>query len=786
MRPSATGCAIALAALLLALVTPARGQSFNPGDVFWGGSFTPAQLINVTGGGNFAGAPPLATLAGRTIGQMAWSPNRLTLYVTLFSLDRVDAITATGAQSIYATGLSSPTGLLTTRDGRLLVANFSGSVVDITGGGSFAGAPAFASGLAGPRNLVQLDDDRILIATQSNGRVIDITAGGNFGADPGFAFGLSSPLDLVQDALGRVFVSESSASQVTDITAGGDFTGVAPFASGRQFAGLAIDGSARLLASALVSSNAWDITAGGNFSAVAPWAFNLPTVETAFDTVPLRACGDGQLDPSEQCDDSNTVGGDCCSPTCTFEALNAPCPDDGQACTLDRCNGAGTCTHPAGNVGAICRAVSGTCDLAESCDGVSPTCPTDVVRPLGFACRSVAGLCDVAESCNGISPACPVDAFQPNGFTCRGAAGLCDAVEGCTGSSPTCPSDALLPDGSVCRGAVGLCDAEETCDGAAINCPADGVQPLGSVCRAPSDLCDAAEQCDGATIACPPDVLSPAGTSCRAAAGVCDVAETCSGASAVCPADAKSTAECRAAAGPCDLAESCSGISDTCPPDILAPDGTNCSDGAFCNGVEACLSGDCAAPSTPCSSFCDENGDMCVTGCPPAPQPCRNATKSFVLLRRGANPATHKLLWKWTKGAATALDELGDPTASTDYALCLYAGMPALLLAGGELEIPADSTRWDAVRTGFQFKDASASVAGAQRAKLRADAEGKSKMFVKGKGAALPDPTLPLADPDLPLIVQLLNSSTNACWQSTFGSSNLISNTDALFKARTP
>jgi cysteine-rich repeat protein len=774
-----------VAALLSALVTPALAQ-FNPGDLFWGGSFTPAQLINVTGGGNFSGATPLATLAGRTIGQMAWSADRLTLYVTLFALNRVDAVTAAGAQSIYATGVASPTGLLTTRDGRLLVASFSGSVIDITGGGDFTAAPAFAIGLAGPRNLVQLDDDRILIATQSNGRVIDITAGGNFGADPGFAFGLSNPLDLVQDALGRIFVSESSALQVTDITAGGDFTGVAPFAFGRQFAGLAIDGSGRLLATALVGSNAWDITAGGNFGAAAPWAFNLPTVETAFDTVSLIVCGDNQVDAGEQCDDGNTDDGDCCSATCAFEALNAPCPDDGQACTIDRCDGAGACTHPVDNGGTICRPVTGTCDLAESCDGVSPTCPADAVRPFADVCRPVAGLCDVEESCDGVSPACPEDDFQANGFTCRVAAGLCDAVESCTGSSAACPPDAPLPEASVCRPAVDLCDGEETCDGASVTCPADDVLPFGSVCRAPSDLCDAAEQCDGVTTACPPDDLSPAGTSCRTAAGVCDVAETCTGLSATCPADAKSMAECRAAAGPCDLAESCTGIADTCPPDVLAPDGTSCSDGTFCNGAEECQSGACAASSTPCSSFCDENVDMCVTGCPPAPQPCRTSTKSFILVRRGANPDVHKLLWKWIKGAATAQGELGDPTASTDYAFCLYAGTPPMLLAGGELEVPADATRWIAVRTGFQFVDSTASVAGVHRIKLRAGVTGKTKMFVKGKGAALPDPTLPLAEPDLPVIAQLINSSSTACWQSTFGASSVITNTDALLKARTP
>jgi hypothetical protein len=51
--------------LLAVLSSRAGAQTFNPGDVFWASSFTPAQLMNVTGGGNFAAVPPLTTLAGR-------------------------------------------------------------------------------------------------------------------------------------------------------------------------------------------------------------------------------------------------------------------------------------------------------------------------------------------------------------------------------------------------------------------------------------------------------------------------------------------------------------------------------------------------------------------------------------------------------------------------------------------------------------------------------------------------------------------------------------------------
>jgi len=69
-------------------------------------------------------------------------------------------------------------------------------------------------------------------------------------------------------------------------------------------------------------------------------------------------CGNGRLDPGEQCDDGNTFNGDGCSAACTIEtcftcvgqpsicspsAAGTPC-DDGNACTVgETCDGAGVC-----------------------------------------------------------------------------------------------------------------------------------------------------------------------------------------------------------------------------------------------------------------------------------------------------------------------------------------------------------------------------------------------------------------------------------------------------------
>jgi cysteine-rich repeat protein len=96
-------------------------------------------------------------------------------------------------------------------------------------------------------------------------------------------------------------------------------------------------------------------------------------------------CGDGTLDPGEQCDDGNAASGDCCSATCAYESSSASCTDDADPCTSDVCDGAGTCRHdPPGTCNA-CSATtvippgggtfmgmtSGSSTLTGSCGGGS-------------------------------------------------------------------------------------------------------------------------------------------------------------------------------------------------------------------------------------------------------------------------------------------------------------------------------------------------------------------------------------------------------------------------------
>ena len=172
-------------------------------------------------------------------------------------------------------------------------------------------------------------------------------------------------------------------------------------------------------------------------------------------------CGNGVIDPGEDCDDGNQVNGDCCSSNCKFEPATT-----------------------------LCRPAAGPCDVADFCTGTSAACPSDAKKK--SVCRAAAGPCDVAERCDGTHDTCPADAFKSADTECRAAAGVCDTAESCTGTDASCPAD-VKKTADLCRPAAGPCDVDERCDGTHDDCPADGLKAAGTECRAASGVCDAAE-----------------------------------------------------------------------------------------------------------------------------------------------------------------------------------------------------------------------------------------------------------------------------------------------------
>ncbi len=365
--------------------------------------------------------------------------------------------------------------------------------------------------------------------------------------------------------------------------------------------------------------------------------------------------------------------------------------------------------------------------------------------------------CTTNDSCNQGTASC-LGGPPPN----------CDDGNVCTGDSCDSGSGCVhLPlDGSPCRPAAGDCDIEEVCDGS--TCPADVKST--SECRAANGACDVAESCDGVGDDCPPDGVAPMGSQCRAAVGDCDVAESCDGTGADCPADGFASA------------------------------GTACDDGSACTTDEACDGNGACVGSTPPN--CDD-GDPCTRdscdpgqGCQNDETPlesCRLAQKSiFIVKSRGQGK--DRLIWKWIRGD-TPVGEFGDPTASTDYALCVYdesgavpgLSMKSLVAGGGDC---AGKPCWKQIGStprGFRYKDRSLSRDGTLAMVLKGGKPGRDRIIFKAKGDNIPLPVPASADQffqqDSDVTVQLVNGE-GACWGAVYTPNDKITNRGSFYRGK--
>ncbi|KAJ9070655.1 hypothetical protein DSO57_1005456 [Entomophthora muscae] len=111
----------------------------------------------------------------------------------------------------------------------------------------------------------------------------------------------------------------------------------------------------------------------------------------AYQLVERSICGNGIKEEGEACDCGGIdgcQGNQCCDAlTCTLKD-NAKCDDSN-----DRCCQSCQVKPP----GEVCRPSLGSCDWAETCDGVSGSCPVDRFLPDGISCGNelycASGLC---------------------------------------------------------------------------------------------------------------------------------------------------------------------------------------------------------------------------------------------------------------------------------------------------------------------------------------------------------------------------------------------------------
>jgi hypothetical protein len=138
-----------------------------------------------------------------------------------------------------------------------------------------------------------------------------------------------------------------------------------------------------------------------------------------------------------------------------------------------------------------------------------------------------------------------------------------------------------------------------------------------------------------------------------------------------------------------------------------------------------------------------------------------------------------ELAWRWLGGEATALEDLGDPRTTDDYALCTYIGseMPALI-ASTQIE---RGDRWRArAGGGFVHRNPAGAPDGITRVELVPGATGAARIVVHGRGPRLPLPLLPM--PPAPVTVQLTTDG-GACWEATYEPEHFGRNDRERFRA---
>jgi hypothetical protein len=198
-------------------------------------------------------------------------------------------------------------------------------------------------------------------------------------------------------------------------------------------------------------------------------------------------------------------------------ALSTACNADGNACTVDHCNGSGACVfqsnvscqapNPPCEGGEVCNPGTGACDpqpdaasstpcpdtdgnacTTAGCDGAGTCGQNHVLAPLSTPCNTDNNLC-TTDHCNG-SGACVlqsnVSCQAPNppcegGTVCNPSTGACDPQPDAALSTP-CEAD-----GNECT--------EDHCNGTG-SCVFEMFTPPGTPCNDDGDACTL-DQCDG-------------------------------------------------------------------------------------------------------------------------------------------------------------------------------------------------------------------------------------------------------------------------------------------------
>ncbi|APR75713.1 Fibronectin type III domain protein [Minicystis rosea] len=322
------------------------------------------------------------------------------------------------------------------------------------------------------------------------------------------------------------------------------------------------------------------------------------------------ACNDGNACTKSDVCTAGTCGGTaytCTATSCQQSSacdgnggctiVNKPsgtaCPDDGNACSTDTCNGAGTCTHSMLADGTSCGA-------GQLCEGGS----------CGMKCQIggqlyAAGTINPANACERCAPA-----TSTSTWSARADGTSCDDGNACT-KSDVCTA-------GVCGGAAytcspGICDATSICNGNG-GCT---VTPKGSGVACPDDgnPCTA-DACNGAGACAHPTLAD--GTTCAAG-------QVCSGGACAADCFIGGALVAAGAVNPANACEVCAPATSTTSWSNKA-DGAACDDGNACTQTDVCQTGVCMGGNPVSCTASDQCHD--VGSCDSATGQCSNPAKT--------------------------------------------------------------------------------------------------------------------------------------------------------------
>lgn len=220
--------------------------------------------------------------------------------------------------------------------------------------------------------------------------------------------------------------------------------------------------------------------------------------------------------------------GRCASGRCAACTVDADC-DDGNACTLNRCDaGTGECSS---------QPIVGACDDGNACT-TGDTCVSGMCRgQSATTCTSPPGECFAAAGqCDPASGQCTYP-FANQGTACGDdgvacTADVCDGSGSCT--HPAAPVGTRCDDGDLCT-YTDVCDAQGRCGGTPLVCSG------GSGVCGPTRVCDGTPRCaesfPGGNVTCDDGQLCTYDDSCNGAGGCQGTGYSC-GDGDICTSDA--------------------------------------------------------------------------------------------------------------------------------------------------------------------------------------------------------------------------------------------------------